>query len=216
MAEIIETISLFGRSAANHLRYFSPGAEDMVPPQYAGKVESTCATIALDLMDVNIADVPNPVELARFMAGWNLLFRANDEVVDGARPYIDEPVTADDLNNTPIFHKFAGRDGRYVTGSEGLRIILGSTARMIPGNSIGEIRRRTAVEVLATSYTQAVANAANNPEYQQGNVLSFSVAMRSKTEVTARLGETSIELMGAVLDIPDKSVDRRLYGQIGM
>jgi hypothetical protein len=172
--------------------------------------------MALDLVGVSMADVPDPLEFARFTAGWNLLFRANDEVVDEAKPYTDETVTAGDLNNTPIFHKYAGPGGRNVRGSEGLQIVLDSTSRIIPGSSIGAIRRRTAVQELARAYTQAVADTANNPAYHQGDVLSFPVAMRSKTDVTAFLGETSIGLMAALLDLPERGVDGKLYGQIGM
>lgn len=216
MGNFIDTASLIGRSAENHLRYFSPAAEGMVPPQYAGKVESTCATMALDLMDVSMREISDPHEFARFIAGWNLLFRANDEVVDVAKPYTDELVTVEDLNNTPIFHKYAGPAGRTVTGSEGLQIVLNSASRIIPGNSTGSIRRRAAVEELAHTYTQAVADTANNPAYHQGNVLPFPVAMRSKTDVTALLGETSVGLIAALLDIPDRAEDKVLYGQIGM
>jgi hypothetical protein len=216
MRGFIDGASLLVRAADTHIRYFAPAAESMTPPQYAGKTETACAVMALEVLDVSVGDMPDPQEFARFVAGLNLLIRANDEVVDEVAPYADETVTPEQLNTTPVFHKFAGPEGRLVTGSEGMQVAMDATAKLIPGNSLGSIKRRTAIEAMLTACTQAAADTANNPEYSKGDVLPFPVAEQVKYETNGFLGETCIELVATLLDIPGTDKERELYRQIGV
>jgi len=172
--------------------------------------------LAMDILGVTPGDAADPEEFARFVAGLNLLIRANDEVIDEIAPYSDAPVTADQLNETPVFHKLAQPGGRLVTGAEGMRIAMEATDRLIPGSSPGAISRRNEVQGLLAACTIVAADTANNPAYHGGMILPFPTAERIKYETNGFLGEVCIAVVAALLKVPETAKDRELYRQIGV
>jgi hypothetical protein len=209
----IDSAALLWRSADVHRKFFIPANAPMNPPTYAGKVDTTCAQMALELLGTSMKDIPQPLEFARMAIGFGLLVRAVDESVDVLQPYTDQQVTKDDLTQTPIFHKYAGSHGRHVTGEEGQLIVLSSAERLIPGNTPGSIRRRAAISQLVEAYPQRLAEVANDPAYHAGDVLPLPTAVDKKRADTGYLGETIIDLFVTALDLPQRETDRELLGK---
>ncbi|MBI3397290.1 hypothetical protein HY045_02335 [Candidatus Woesebacteria bacterium] len=194
-----DAVSLLVRSGYNHLRYIKPAAERQSPTLYAGKVESTVITLLLDQFRVTPADIREKSAIFRACSAFNLQWRAYDEVVDEARNTID-PITEDELDHTPVYHKYAGRG---VTGQEGLTITLESMYQAISGKDAESRRKRDKIEGLLVTYRQRVAETANNPKYQSGDVLPYQLALGTKNDVTGLLGEVGAGMFSVFLDIND-------------
>lgn len=194
-----DAASLVARSSYNHLAYIKPAAEKK-PWLYAGKVESTVITMMMDMFGVTPRDIVSRSATFRACSGFNLMWRAFDEVVDEEMPTTDR-VTDGDLLNTSVTHKYVPRK---VTGGEGIKIALDSMYEAIPGRDKDSVRRRDRIEGLLDSYRVAVRDAANNPDYQMGEVLPYARALGTKTDVTGQLGRVGAGLCCVLLDLDDQ------------
>lgn len=213
---MVDAVSLVVRSADNHKRFFAPEAAETEPRLYAGKVESVCVTMALDTLGVRMRDVDDPRAFARFMMGFCLVGRAYDEVVDEARPFTDVPVTSEDLHTIEVFHPFIPPAGRSVTGEEARKATLDAAVSLIPGTTPEARARKDAIEGALDRYAGAIVATANNPDFHKGEVLPYEVAIRSRADVTALLGETTIAVCQSALNLESDPTPQILFGQVGM
>lgn len=194
-------ISLVVRAAENHIKYIKPSAVRVEPKLYAGKVESTTITLLTDIFGVKVQDIPNRFHSCRACSAFNQQWRAHDEVLDEMRPTLEAPVTETELDVTPVFHKYAGRN---VTGEESRQIAITSLREAIPGNDSSSRKRREKFEELLLAYRKRVADTANNPLYHQGEILTYPLALKSKEDVTGFLGTVGASLCAILLNRDDQ------------
>jgi len=184
----VNSASLLTRSAWNHARYARPSAA-AEPTLYAGKVETTTITLILDAFAVSASDIQNPKAFFRSLNGFNQQWRAYDDVLDEVK-YTTDPVSEEDIDTIPVWHKYAGRN---VTGVEGREIALDSMLALIPGQDSASRQRRDRFEGLLFDYRQRVVSTANTPEFNQADMLPYPVALASKEYLTGFLGETTAQ-----------------------
>ena len=206
---VVNASSLVVRSARDHLLYVRPAAA-VEPSMYAGKVETTVLTMIGDLYNVSATDIVNKRAFFRACTGFNEQWRMNDEVLDEVR-YTTDPVTVVDLQEIPVNHKYAGRMG---TGRNGMDIALQSTLQLIPGRDPESRSRRDRIEGLLYQYTEKVVETANNPQYHQGDILSYPIALQAKQDITGHLGETGAELYATLLGLPEDQRAIEFFGQL--
>lgn len=212
MKNFLAPAELLWEAGENHLNYIKPAAAEMDPPLLANKEESTFTSVALNILDVDMGGLRDPKEFSRFTLGYYLAVRAYDEIVDDLNLYKDKTLTLEDLNTIPVRQKVA-RGVAHITAREGVQIAMDSASRIIPGNNVGAIRRRNHIEEVIESYATAVADTANNPDFQQGEILDFETVMRSKEAVSAYLGITMIDIFCTLLDKPEDNMSQELFGQ---
>lgn len=207
----INSASLLSRSAWNHARYAKPSAA-VEPTLYAGKVETTTVTLILDAFAVSASDIQNPRAFFRSLNGFNQQWRAYDEVLDEVK-YTTDPVTEEELDAIPVWHKYAGRN---VTGVEGREIALASMFELIPGQDFASRQRRDRFEGLLFDYRGRVVSTANTPEFNHGEILSYPTALASKEYLTGFLGEVTAQAAAILLDIPNADATVELAGHFGV
>lgn len=195
---IFDSASLVARSGYNHLQYIKPSAE-LKPTLYAGKVESAVITMLLDIYGVTPEDIFNKTSTFRSCSAFNLQWRAYDEVLDEEK-FTTDPVTEQDLDKTPVYHKYAGKT---ITGEEGLQIALESISEAIPKSDPNYKQRKDRAEGLLTAYRNKVVTTANNPLYHRDGVLPYELALQTKDEVTGSLGEVGAGICSLLLDIDE-------------
>ena len=196
--EGVDAASLLFRSGYNHVQYIKPSA-NLEPILYAGKVESTVITLLLDTFGITPKDIVNKTATFRSCTAFNLQWRAYDEVLDEER-FTTDPVTEADLENIPVYHKYAKRT---VTGEEGMQIALDSIFKAIPQSAPNFKQRMDRAEGLLAAYRSRVAVTANNPLYHKGDILTYPLALQSKDDVTGYLGEIGAGLCSLLLDVDD-------------
>jgi len=175
MRGVFDSASLVARSGYNHLQYIKPGAE-IKPTLYAGKVESAVITLLLDIYGITPKDIHNKTPTFRSCSAFNLQWRAYDEVLDEEK-FTTDLVTEQDLDKTPVYHKYAGKT---VTGEEGLQIALESISEAIPKSDPNYKQRKDKAEGLLTSYRNRVLTTANNTLYHRDGVLTLRVSITNK------------------------------------
>ncbi len=200
--EASDAISLVTRAAYNHIKFIKPSAEQRKPRLYAGKVESTTITLLTDILGVEVKDIPNRFPSCRAGSAFNQQWRAYDEVLDEEHPSLETQVTETELDTTPVFHKYAGRN---VTGQESREIATASLREAIPGDDRSSRIRRERSEELLLAYRKRIAETANNPLYQTGEILPYQLALKSKEDVTGFLGTVGASLFSILLDRDDQS-----------
>ena len=200
--EASDAISLVTRAAYNHMKFIKPSAERQKPRLYAGKVESTTITLLTDILGVEVKDIPNRFPSCRAGSAFNQQWRAYDEVLDEKHPSLETHVTETELDTTPVFHKYAGRN---VTGQESREIAVASLQEAIPGKDQASRIRRERSEELLLAYRKRIEDTANNPLYQTGEILTYPLALKSKEDVTGFLGTVGASLFSILLDRNDQS-----------
>ncbi|MBI5127724.1 hypothetical protein HZA76_04695 [Candidatus Roizmanbacteria bacterium] len=203
---LIYTLSLIGRSAKLHLKRFLPASKNSEKPIYAGKMESLISVMALDVGGVREKDIKEKKELFRYISAFNLMWRAYDEVIEKQGGH----VTEDQLDTTPVSHKYMGRE---VTGQEAKEIALESLSKLIPGEDRSSVRKREEIIKLLLLYRQQIVEVANNPKYNNFDILPLDLCLDIKRETTGVLGEIGIEIIFKILGIDDE-VGIRLFGQM--
>ena len=209
----VEAASLVLRSGYTHIRYLRPDARrhDM----YAGKDISAATTAMFDLIGVNPARRVNMGHFSSAINGFNHQWRAYDEVVDeeGAVIHPDQPITPEQLDNTPVYHKYLGRN---ITGKEGMKVSLEAMQKIIPNNTPDARKRRDKYEGLLYTYRGAVVTMANNPAYQTGDTLPYPTALQSKEDITGVLGSIGVALCTLLLNLPDDPHTQDVYGRLNV
>lgn len=205
-----DAASLVARAGYWHLRDIKPASPDM----YVGKVESTVLMMLFDIYGISPADIKDQGVRQGFMrasTAYNLQWRANDEVLDELRYTTGDRVTADELNSTSVWHKYAGQ---MVTGQQGIDAALASMKRVLPGNDRGSMARKEMLQRLLYAYTERVADTANNPAYGTGEILPYPTALQCKDDITGHLGWTGAMFYALLLNMnPD---DRTLHFFAGL
>ncbi len=181
------TATFVARSAYNHLAYVLPAAKQR-PSLYAGKAETLLLTLLLDILGVDPKDIPNRANFMRAVCAFHYIWRCMDEVVD-EQFFTTDPITADDLDQTLVYHKYLNT---ITSAQKGWEVLY----QAIPA-------RFFEVAPLIYAYRSAIVRTANDPQYHTGAVLPFPLALQLKDEVTGLLGETGAEIALTLLGNDD-------------